>query len=172
MNPETLQEPEACRLTLAAVEANPLGPGPDAEAHMKTCTACSEARVIYLAQEEAPQALAPAGYFERLPRRILGKLPARSGLHLHTRRFYWGTAAALLLAVGTAAFWVGRANRAPLVEAGLPHMPAEVQELAPDSPFQDSEDAVTQLSTLSQEDADAVIRSLSTPSPASPPAAQ
>jgi hypothetical protein len=159
MNPETLQLPEACRVALLAVEADPLDPGTDAEAHMKICSACSEARIAYLAQEEVPLALAPAGYFERLPARILGKLPspARPARHL---RFLWGTAAALLVAVGATAFWVGRANRTPLVEAHLPRTASEVQEILPESPFQDGEDALTQLTALSQEDADAVIRAL------------
>ena len=159
MNPETLQMPEACHATLVAVEVDPLDPGTGAEAHMQICTACSEARVAYLAQEDVPLVLAPAGYFERLPARILGKLPAPPA-RAHTRRFFWGTAATLLFAVGVTAFWVGRANRTPLVEANLPRTISEVQEVLPDTPFQDSEDALTQLTALSQEYADAVIRTL------------
>ncbi len=165
MTPEALQLPEACRTALALAETDPLAPGPEAETHMKICTACSEARVAYLAQEEAPLALAPAGYFERLPGRIQGKLPARSR-PLHTLRFFWGTAAALLLAVGATAFWVGRANRKPLVEATLSRPAVELQDEWTDTPFQDGEDALSQLTALSQEDADAVIRTLGTrPSP-------
>lgn len=151
----------ACRTALAAIETDPLDPGVDAEAHMRSCTACSEARVAYLAQEEVPLALAPAGYFERLPGRIQGKLPARSR-PIHTQRFFWGTAAALLLAVGGTAFWVGRANRTPLVEANLSRPAVELQDDdLTDTPFQDGEDALSQLTALSQEDAEAVIRALS-----------
>jgi hypothetical protein len=165
MTHEALQLPEACRSALAAIETDPLDPGLDAEAHMRSCTACSEARVAYLAQEEAPLALAPAGYFERLPGRIQGKLPARSR-PIHTQRFFWGTAAALLLAVGATAFWVGRANRTPLVEAHLTKPAAEVAEELTDTPFQDADDALSQLTALSPEDAEAVIKSLSRrPSP-------
>lgn len=159
MSDTLLPVSKPCSLTLDAILTDPLMPGAEAEAHMQICTACSEARVAYLAQEDHPQALAPAGYFERLPGRILGKLPAPTR-HLHTRRLFWGTAAALLIAVGATAFWAGRANRVPLVEANLPRTASEVQEVLPDTPFQDNEDAVTQLSALSQEDADAVFRTL------------
>lgn len=168
MSDTLLPVPKPCSLALDAILTDPLTPGAEAEAHMQICTACSEARVAYLAQEDHPQALAPAGYFERLPGRILGKLPAPTP-RLHTRHFFWGTAAALLLAVGATAFWAGRANRSPLVEANLPRTASEAQEVLPETPFQDSEDAVTQLTALSQEDADAVFRSLSK-HPAPPPA--
>lgn len=165
---EPLPIPEACSQVLAAILVDPLDPGPEVEAHLRHCLACSEARVAFLAQEEAPLALAPAGYFERLPGRILDKLPAARRQGSSTRHFYWGAAAALLLAVGATAFWVGRANRTPLVEASLPKAPVEVQESLPETPFQDHEDAVTQLSTLSQEDAEAVLRALSAPRPHAP----
>jgi len=157
---EPLLIPEACTRTLTAVEANSLDPGAEAEGHLQICRACAESRVAYLAQEEVPLALTPAGYFERLPGRILGKLPASPRRHSPVR-FYWGAAAALLLAVGATAFWVGRANRSPLVEASLPQPLVEIQEVSSETPFQDHEDAVSQLSNLSQEDADAVIRALS-----------
>jgi hypothetical protein len=157
--------PETCSHTMAAVQVDPLEPGFEAEAHLRTCRACAETRVAYLAQEDVPGALAPAGYFDRLPDRILRKLPLRLALHQRVRPFTWAAAAVLLMAVGAGAFWVGRANRAPLVEATLPRTPAEIQEL-PDAPFQDhdeafSEDALTQLTALSEDDAVAVMRNLS-----------
>ncbi|NWJ40121.1 MAG: hypothetical protein HXX12_04025 [Geothrix sp.] len=153
--------PPACVPTMESVLVDPVDPGPEAEAHLKICRACSEVRVAYLAQEESPEALAPAGYFERLPERILRKLPARPRLHLRVGPFAWGAAAALLMAVGAGAFWAGRANRTPLVEATLPRTPSEVQEVLPETPFQDPEDAVSQLTALSQQEADAVLRILS-----------
>lgn len=170
---EPLNLPESCTSALEAILADPLEPGASAETHLKTCAACREARVAFLAQEEVPQVLVPVGYFERLPDRIVGKLPAPP-LRSHTRRFYWGTAAALLLAVGASSFWIGRANRTPLVEASLPRTASEIQEILPlpDPPFQDSqdsEDAVTQLTALSQEDADAVLKTIGE-GPAQPPA--
>ncbi|GLH73994.1 hypothetical protein GETHLI_24960 [Geothrix limicola] len=161
---QPLPTPETCAAITEAVLANPLDPGAEAEAHMQICRACSEARVAYLAQEEAPEPLAPAGYYDRLPERVLRKLPARPRLHQRLRPFTWAAAAALLVAVGASSFWAGRANRAPLVEANL--KPAsEAQELVTETPFQDhedadNEDAVTQLTALSDEDANAVIRTL------------
>lgn len=157
---QPLPIPAACVPTMDAVLADPLDPGHEAEAHLKICRACAEARVAYLAQEESPEALAPAGYFERLPDRILRKLPARPRLRLRLGPFTWAAAAALLMAVGAGAFWAGRANRTPLVEASLPRTPSEVQEFLPDTPFEDQEDAVSQLTALSQPEADAVLRTL------------
>jgi hypothetical protein len=162
---QPLPTPEACALTMSAVLVDPLDSGPDAEAHMQICRACSEARIAYLAQEDAPQVLVPTGYFERLPGRILGKLPAPVRLSSHTKKYIWGLAASLLFAVSATTYWVGRANRMPLVEASLPRTSAEIQEFLPDSPFQDREDAVnddavTQLTALSEDDANAVIRTL------------
>lgn len=161
---QPLAIPESCVLALNAVEANPLEPGPETEVHLRSCPACSEARVAFLAQEDAPEVLAPSGYFERLPRRLLGKLPGRPqrrALHPFAHPVLWSAAAALLLAVGAGAFWAGRANRTPLVEATLPRTPSEVQEVPADAPFHDQEDAVSQLTALSQQDAEAVLRTLS-----------
>ena len=107
---EPLDPPEVCTEALAAVLADPITPGAVTEAHLKACAACSEIRVAFLAQEEAPPPLVPEGYFERLPSRVLGKLPVPPR-HTLTRPFYWGLAATLLLAVGATSFWVGRANQ-------------------------------------------------------------
>ena len=166
---QPLPLPAACASTMDAVLANPLDPGAGAEAHMNVCRACSEARVAYLAQDEVPEALAPVGYFDRLPDRVLRKLPNRPGLLRRVGPFAWAAAAALLMAVGAGAFWAGRANRTPLVEATLPRTASEVQEVLPETPFQDQEDALTQLTALSQKDAEAVIRALSIKQ-AAPPA--
>jgi len=48
---QPLPIPQACALALDAVLLDPLEPGAEAEAHLRTCLACSEARVAYLAQE-------------------------------------------------------------------------------------------------------------------------
>ncbi len=160
MTEALLSLPDACTQALAAIQTDPLDPGAEPEAHMLLCRACSEARVTYLAMEDSPAALAPAGYFDRLPERILRKLPARPSLYQRMRPLTWAAAAALLMTVGATAFWAGRANRTPLVEANLPAATAETQEILPDSPFQDQEDAMTQLSALPEEDAKAVIRAL------------
>lgn len=157
---QLLPMPEACTRAMEAVLLEPLQPGAEAEAHMQVCRACSEARVAYLAQEEAPEALAPTGYFERLPDRILRKLPARPGLRLRMRPLAWAAAAALLMAVGAGAFWAGRANRTPLVEARVQTASQEAQDGLPDTPFQDAEDAVAMLKALPPEEAEAILRAL------------
>lgn len=151
--------PEACRLALEAIEADPLSLSTEIQRHLRTCPACAEARVQWLALEDAPFALAPAGYFEHLPGRILRKLPTRSNHSPRTGRWIWAAAAVLLMTgVGITGFWLGRANQQPLVEATLPRTPSEIQELLPEGPFQDGDDAISQLSSLSKTEAEAVLK--------------
>jgi hypothetical protein len=143
--------PEACLRAQAEIEQDPLElAGPTAE-HVRTCPACSETRVAWLAQQEA-SAQAPAGYFEHLPGRILSKLPASP----RRRRPYpvlWALAAALLAVVGAGGFLAGRANRAPTVEATLVQPVLEPHDALPDTPFQEGEDDYAQLPNLSPEEA-------------------
>jgi len=151
--------PEACARALAAIEADPLDPGPEAESHARACPACFEARVAWLAQEET-DVQAPAGYFDRLPDRVLSKLPAnprRRQPHLAL----WALAATVLLAVGVGAFWAGRANRTPLVEATLVQPaaePADLRDALPDTPFQEGEEDYARLPDLSPEQAHILIQ--------------
>jgi len=161
MSEALLPIPNACGATLAAIERDPLTLPSEALAHLRRCPACAEARVQWLALEEAPHALAPAGYFDHLPTRIQRKLPVRAGLMGRPRKLLWAAAAALLMVgTGVGGFWLGKANKAPLVEATLPRNPSEVQELIVDAPFQEDDDALSQFSTLSQEEAEAVIKQL------------
>ena len=158
---------EPCSRALETILADPMAPGAEAEAHLLGCRACAEARVAYLAQEDFPVALAPAGYFERLPDRVLRKLPARPGLRLRLRPVTWAAAAALLMAVGAGAFWAGRANRTPLVEATLPR-PSEVEtNTVSDTPFHDREEDAAQVQTLTPEEMKALLKHLGAP-PSSP----
>jgi hypothetical protein len=146
---------------------DPLEPGTEAEIHLRTCPACSEARVAYLAQEDCPLALAPLGYYERLPNRILRKLPLRPVPHHGLRPFTWATAAVLLMAVGAGAFWVGRANRVPLVEAAFPR-PTEVSEssvVLADTPFHDGEEEASQIQALTPEEMKVFLKDLDVPMP-------
>ena len=152
-----------CTQALEAIQADPLTPPAAAEAHMKICRACAEARVMYLALEDAPEVLAPAGYHDRLPDRVLRKLPSRP-LPLRRRipTLGWAAAAALLMAVGATAFWAGRANRTPLVEATLPRQP-EVLEPAltvSDTPFHDREEDAAQVQSLTPEEMRALLKRL------------
>lgn len=160
MSHDILPISERCTRTLAAVEADPLKPGADAELHMKACTACAEARVIYLAQEDTPDVLVPAGYFDRLPSRVVGKLPVRPSLAHHARGLFWAAAAALLMAVGAGAFWAGRANRTPLVEATMPKPPDTVEVMVPEAPFHDRDEEAAQLQSLSPEEMKALLERL------------
>ena len=154
--------PEDCSRALDAIQTDPLNPGPEAGAHLKICRACAEARVAYLAQEDCPEALAPAGYFDRLPDRVLRKLPARPRLHRRVRAFTWAAAAALLMAVGAGAFWAGRANRTPFVEATLPRQNeiTETTVTVSDTPFHDREEDAAQLQTLTPEEMKALLKHL------------
>jgi hypothetical protein len=151
---------------MAAVHGDPLNPGAAIEVHLRTCRACSEARVAYLAQEDFPAVLTPAGYFDRLPDRILRKLPVRQPLHQRVHPVTWAVAAALLMAVGAGAFWAGRANRAPLVEATLPRQPEviETSTTMPDTPFHDREEDAAQIQTLTPEEMRAFLKNLDAPS--------
>jgi len=151
--------PEVCARTLAAIEAGPLELTPEAEAHVRGCLACAEARVAWLAMEETA-VQAPAGYFERLPDRILSKLPA-SPRRFRPHLALWALAATLLLAVAIGGFWAGRANRAPLVEATLAPAAADGHDPLPDTPFQQGEDDYVQLTDLSPEQAHILIQRVS-----------
>lgn len=163
----TLPLPEACARPLAAVEADPLDPGPAAEAHLRTCRSCAETRTGYLALEEAPDAIAPAGYFERLPDRILRKLPVRAPLHRRLGPLAWTAAATVLLAVGSGAFFAGRANRTPLVEATLPKSQEAMEIPVADTPFHDREEDASQVQALSPEEMQALLKRLDQPTPTS-----
>ena len=166
---QSLPVPEPCSRTMDAVLVDPFEPGTEAEAHMRICRACSETRVAYLAQEESPEVLAPAGYFDRLPDRVIRKLPVRSSLHRQLRPIAWATAAALLMAVGAGAFWAGRANRTPYVEATLPRQPdvTETSVTLSDTPFHDQEEDAAQIQTLTPEEMKAFLKRLDAP-PSSP----
>ena len=166
---QPLPLPEACSRALDSIQTEPLDLDAETEAHVRICRACSEARVAYLAQEEVPEALAPAGYFDRLPDRVMRKLPARVGLRHRIRPLAWAAAAALLMAVGAGAFWAGQANRTPYVEAALPRQPeaAETTVTVSDTPFHDHEEDAAQIQMLTPEEMKALLKHLDTP-PSSP----
>jgi hypothetical protein len=168
MIPDLPQPPGPCAAAQAALEADPLSLPPAVAAHLRACPACSEARILWLAMAEVEPVEAPAGYFEGLGFRILRKLPARP-VALKRRAALWLTAAALIgaLGVGLTGFFAGRAVRAPLVEAAQPRSLAEPQA---ETPFAepDSEDALSELSTLTPEEAEAALQRLQAPNTAQP----
>lgn len=139
---------------LQAIEADPLNLPPDVAAWVRRSPALSELRVHWLALEDspAPPTLAPAGYFQGLPGRVLRKLPTKLPARRRAHPALWAAAAALMLAIGMGGFWAGKANRAPLVEA-------KVQEAEPvkdiplaDAPFQENDDVLVQIQNLSPEE--------------------
>lgn len=155
--------PEPCAQALDAVLRDPLAPGAAAEAHLRSCRGCAEARIALLAQEEVPDVALPDGYLERLPGRVLGKLPGRPARLLRLHPVLWAAAATLLMAVGAGAFWAGRANRAPLVEASLPATEATEATTESDTPFHDREEEAAQVHALSPEEMRALLKRLETP---------
>jgi hypothetical protein len=130
---------EACTRALAAIEADPLALPPEAAAHLLRCPGCSEAQVAWLAQAEAEPFEAPAGYFQHLPGRILGKLPPRPR-SAAGRPLLWAAAALLAAGLGTGGFLLGLGRRAPVVEATLALPAHETYEILPDTPFLEADE--------------------------------
>lgn len=145
---------------LAALEADPLHLPPDVADLVRRDPALAELRVQWLALEEAPAPLAPAGYFERLPGRVAGKLPGQPRrLAVRSTPLLWAAAAAALLAIGTGGFLAGRANREPLVEAKAP-VEGSHRYAVGDAPFQETDDLLAQADQLSPEQLQALVKRL------------
>ncbi len=156
MKEETLLEgtmiplPEACARAMAALELDPLEPGGEAEAHLRGCAACAEAQVLLLAQEDAALPLAPAGYFEALPGRVLRKLPAAKARR-RLPAWIWAAAAALLVAGGLGGYLAGRTTAVPTV-APMAQQIQPTDLSAPDRalPFHDRDEDMAEVGGLSQ----------------------
>jgi hypothetical protein len=159
MNPSRSNLPGACEAALDHIESDPLDLPAGTLDHLAACPSCSEARVHWLATLDVPVPLAPAGYFERLPARVLGKLPAPRTA-ARPRGFLAAAAAVLLLATAAGAFWAGRANQTPLVEASLPKAPADTREIDADAPFQEKDEILEPLQNLSPDEASALLKTL------------
>lgn len=169
MNPEDLMTPlpEACARAMAALEADPLEPGSEAEAHLRACSACAEAQVMLLAQEDAALPLAPAGYFEALPGRVLRKLPAAK-----TRRplppWLWAAAAAMLMAAGLGGYLAGRTTAVPTV-APMAQQIQPAEDGAQDRvlPFHDRDEDMAEVGGLSRTEMKDLVSTLDqeTPTP-------
>jgi len=161
MSETHLPLPEACQLAMNAIEADPLEVPSEIQAHLRICPACAEARVLWLAQEEAPQALAPTGYFQHLPGRVLRKLPSRRVTRRQHHPVLWSAAAVIALATGVGGFMAGRANRTPMVEASLPAPTVpDFQVTIPSAPYQNTDNVMSQLSTLTPVEAEALAKKL------------
>jgi len=161
MSESLLPIPDACQTALQAIEADPLEPSPEALVHLRTCPTCREARVQWLALEDAPQVLAPAGYFQNLPERVLRKVPLRAKAPRRPHPFLWLAAGFLALTTSLAGFLAGRANRAPMVEASMPvTQPSEAREVVPVAPFHAEDEVLSQISTMSPEETAALAKRL------------
>lgn len=162
--------PAECERTLALLEADPLEPGPEAEAHLRGCTPCAEARVMLLAQEESSVPLVPAGYFQALPGRVLRKLPAAKTAPRHRLPGWaWGAAAALVMAsVGLGGFLAGRANGSATPAVAQTHAePAEVTVSDRASlPFHDRDEELEDLQSLSPDEMQTLVDRLQQNPPA------
>ena len=139
MNSHPFAQPQACAAALEHIHADPLELPEATLGHLLGCPGCAEARVAWLAQEEAPLALTPAGYFDHLPGRILAKLPAASPRPAR-HRLWWAAAAAFLLLAGTGGFLLGQRGRSPVTEATLTVPTQDSEEVLPDTPFQDGDE--------------------------------
>jgi hypothetical protein len=118
--------PQGCQNTLAAIELDPLNLPHEALKHITTCPKCFEARVMWLAQEDFEAPIAPTGYFDKLPGRILQKMPATSASPWF-RVPLLASAASILFFAGLSGYWYGRqANHTTIVlEAVVPPRDAQ-----------------------------------------------
>lgn len=153
MTTETIT-PEQLEKAMQAIEADPLNLPADVAVLLRQSPALSELRVHWLALEDQPpnSAMAPAGYFQALPGRVLRKLPVKMPTRHRFHPALWAAAAALMLAIGTGGFWAGKANRTPLMEARASESePAKDLPVA-DAPFQESDDVMVQIQNLSPQE--------------------
>lgn len=157
--------PEACVQASRDLERDPIQPSEATETHLKQCPACAEARILWIAQAEDPEPQVPVGYFERLPHRVLRKLPPpRSSRPSHT--ILLAAAGLLALALGLGGFWLGRAHQTPRLEATGPMFTPEATPVT-EVPFHEGETPYLALEELSSDEARALLHRLSDPNPRS-----
>jgi hypothetical protein len=146
--------PEQLEQAMQAIEADPLNLPPDIAELVRQSPALSELRVHWLALDDPHQNafMAPAGYFQALPGRVLRKLPIKAAAGRRSHPALWAAAAALMLAIGTGGFWAGKANRAPLVEARTQESEPAKELPVADAPFQENDDVMVQIQNLSPEE--------------------
>ncbi len=150
--------PRPCQEALQAIEISPLELSDEVLRHLKTCHACSEARVLWLSLESSPEPLAPTGYFETLSTRILLKLPPARRHWARSTRFLLGAAAGfLVLAAGLGGYMAGSLNKAAITATTRP--PESIDPVA-ETPFQSADDDLSHLLTLSPEEGKELIKRL------------
>ncbi|MCL1893786.1 MAG: hypothetical protein FWG02_06090 [Holophagaceae bacterium] len=120
--------PDTCMVALSAIQSDPLELPSSVLDHISICPKCSEARVMWLAQEDFEYQIAPPGYFEKLPGRILQKLPV-SPSRLSFRIPLLASAASLLLLTGISGYWYGRqSHQTTVVLEALVPAPKNIQD--------------------------------------------
>jgi predicted anti-sigma-YlaC factor YlaD len=150
-----------CLTALAALEQDALALPEAVAAHLQRCPTCSEARVLLLSLQDCPEVEVPQGYYAGLSFRILRKLPSRRA-GLARPAAFWLAAAGLLAALGLGGtgFFMGRAMRAPMVEASQPKGLADAIDAQVETPFVETEDALTQLDRLNPQQAEEALQRL------------
>jgi len=154
--------PLNCQNALRAIETDPLNLPPDALEHVLACPSCSEVRVMWLAQDDFDSPIAPAGYFDSLPYRVLQKLPVSSN-RFRMRTPLLLSAASMILIASAGGYWFGRQSMpAPMImEAVLP--PRDMQDILQDTTSFSSIELFSQVQYLTQEETNALMEDLIKP---------
>jgi hypothetical protein len=156
--------PLECQDALRAIECDPINIDPDALGHISVCRACSEARVLWLAQEDFGPAQAPAGYFEALPGRVLRKLPALYTRHRQGRLLLASAASlAMFAAIGAGGYLLGRHDQMPPVFLEAVHTPRDFQDVFADPTSFSSLELFSQIPDLTPEETRALMTDLKNP---------
>jgi hypothetical protein len=141
--------------------------GPDALGHISACRACSEARVLWLAQGDIDMdhgRQAPAGYFGALPGRVLRKLPPQ---HARRRRgtplLAAAASLAMLAAMGAGGYLLGRHDQAPQAFLEAVHAPRAFQDISSDPTSFSSLELFSQIPDLTPEEINALMMDLKNP---------
>jgi len=154
--------PLDCQNALRTIETDPLNMPPDAQKHVAACPPCSEARVMWLAQDDFVSPIAPMGYFDRLPGRVLQKLPV-SLTRFRMRTPLLFSAASMILIACLSGYWFGRQSQpAPMImEAVMP--PRDMQDILQDPTSFSSIELFSQVQFLTPEETNALMKDLRKP---------
>jgi len=161
--------PANCQNALRAIEVAPLNLPHDALEHISTCPSCSEARVMWLAQDDFDNPIAPMGYFDSLPTRLLKKLPIPSA-RFRLRAPLLISAASMTLIASAAGYWFGRQSQITpvIMEAVIP--PRDMQDFLQDPTSFSSIELFSQVQYLTREETNALMRDLRKPEASVQPA--
>ena len=162
MRPHDSELTPNCQNALQAIESDPLNPPQSVLEHVSTCPMCSEARVMWLAQEDFDHPTTPAGYFDRLPTRVFQKLPTPS-TRLSLRTPLLITAASIMFIAAASGYWFGRHGQSSqiILEAVIP--PRDIQDPLQDPTSFSSLELFALVPTLTLEETQAMMEDLKKP---------